>query len=132
MTAFRLSLRRAVEDAAVPYGFTALIWTSGGVLVSRHGVPTLEPAMLFLAGVALGFGASALLGADEDAHAAALDPRLVGLASAVSAGLGLLSAAAVAELVDGNLAYGLVGLCATAVYFLAAAAGITVLAQATR
>lgn len=126
MSAYRSGLRRAVGDAAVPYGFTALVWTSGGVLVSRHGVPTLAPALLFLGGVVLGFGASALLGGEgsQDAASADLDPRLVGLGSGVAAALGLLAAAEVSKLVDGDLAYGLVGLSATAVYFLAGAAGL--------
>jgi hypothetical protein len=54
--AYRAGLRSAVRAAALPYGFTVTMWSSGQVLIHFHGTPSLGLVALFAAGALLGFG----------------------------------------------------------------------------
>lgn len=125
--AYRRGLRRVVELAAVPYGFTLTMTTAGGVLIGTHGPPSFAEAALFLLGATLAFGAvAALAGEAGGAPLPAPDPRWVGLASAAAAFAGLAVAGAVGELVPGSAAFGLVALAATAAYYACSAVGVAV------
>jgi hypothetical protein len=111
----RERLRSSVRQAAVPYGFTVVIWTSGGVLIETHGAPNVLDAYLFLAGAC---GAVALASAIAGRGTAA-GPHRGSLASGVAAAVALGCAALVAHAVSGEIAYFLVGLVAALVYFVA-------------
>jgi len=107
--AYRRGLRRVVGGAAVPYGYTLVISTSVGVLISTHGPPDALNAFLFLGGAIAGFAAAALVGGtgpEAIEVGGGLDRRLVGLSSglAASAGLGATALAAHA-FDDGRVAF---------------------------
>jgi len=128
--AYRSALRRVVGGAAVPYGYTVVTWTSGGVLIESHGAPDLGGAFLFLAGAAVGFGAVAALGGTgSETHevSAEIDRRGVGVSSAVAAAAGLGLSAGAAQFVDGAPAFAIVAFLATAAYFLVGAIGVSLL-----
>ena len=101
MPSRRDRLRWSVDRAAVPYGFTVVLWTSGGVLIERHGAPDLLQAYLFLAGACGAVALAALLAGRGDADGAERGP----LASAVGAAVGLGCAGVVAHAVSGDVAY---------------------------
>ena len=128
--AYRSAQRRVVGGAAVPYGYTVVTWTSGGVLIESHGAPDLGGAFLFLAGAAVGFGAVAALGGTgSETHevSAEIDRRGVGVSSAVAAAAGLGLSAGAAQFVDGAPAFAIVAFLATAAYFLVGAIGVSLL-----
>ena len=58
-------LRRVVGRSSVPYGYTAVTWTSGGMLIDTHGPPTFAGSLMFLAGAILGFSAVSALGGED-------------------------------------------------------------------
>jgi hypothetical protein len=105
-----------IQRAALPWGYTVVVWTSGGVVIHYHGPPTLLHAYLFLIGAVLALGGLALVGGHarrEREHTAA---RAV-LASGVAAALALGAAGAVAAAVHPAAAYLLASFAATLVYF---------------
>lgn len=52
---YRAGLRSAVQTAALPYGYTVTMWSSGQVLIHFHGMPTLAMIALFAAGALGGY-----------------------------------------------------------------------------
>lgn len=127
MSAYRRSLRRVVAGAAIPYGYTVLVWTSGGVLIETHGPPSAASAFLFLGGAVLAFAAVSLLGGagPENAEDSAdLDGRWAGLSSGIAAAVGLGAAVIVAYVFASSLAFPLAALLATALYLVVSGAGM--------
>lgn len=127
MSAYRRSLRRVVAGAAIPYGYTVLVWTSGGVLIETHGPPSAASAFLFLGGAVLAFAAVSLLGGagPENAEDSAdLDGRWAGLSSGIAAAVGLGAAVIVAYVFESSLAFPLAALLATALYLVVSGAGM--------
>jgi hypothetical protein len=127
---YQAHLQAAVATSAAPYGYTLTIWTSGAVTTHSRGIPTALEALLFLAGAVAGF---ALVGAA--AHGSALrvlrtpeEPtvRLWGGFHLPSVGLAIGGSSLVVALVDGVLAWPLVGFSATSIYLLVIAAQFTV------
>jgi hypothetical protein len=53
---YRTGLRAAANGAALPYGYTVTMWSSGQVLIHYHGVPSLGLVWLFAAGALAAFG----------------------------------------------------------------------------
>jgi hypothetical protein len=53
--AYRAGLRSAVDTAALPYGYTVSMWSSGQVLIHFHGTPSLGLVALFAGGALVGF-----------------------------------------------------------------------------
>jgi hypothetical protein len=51
---YRLALRAAVASGSKTYGFTLVIWSTGALTVSRHGVPTAVEALAYLGGALAG------------------------------------------------------------------------------
>ncbi|MDQ3241051.1 MAG: hypothetical protein M3515_01825 [Actinomycetota bacterium] len=127
MSAYRRSLRRVVAGAAIPYGYTVLVWTSGGVLIETHGPPSAASAFLFLGGAVLAFAAVSLLGGagPENAEDSAdPDGRWTGLSSGIAAAVGLGAAVIVAYVFESSLAFPLAALLATALYLVVSGAGM--------
>ena len=121
--------------SAAPYGYTLTIWTSGAVVTHARGIPTAVEALLFLAGAVLGFAAvgAAAHGGAARVLRAPREPtvRLWGSFHLPSVGLAIGGAALVAALVQGILAWPLVGFLATCLYLIVIAAQFTI-ADATR
>lgn len=127
---YRTHLQTAVSNSAAPYGYTLTIWTSGAIITHAQGIPTGLEAVLFLGGAVAGFAAVGTV-----AHGSAsgfLQPaessrvRLWGGFHLPSVGLAIAGAAVVAELVDGTLAWPLVGFVITAIYLSVVAAQFTI------
>src|SRR5918911_4480381 len=53
---YRAGLRSAVDTAALPYGYTVTMWSSGQVLIHYHGAPSLPLVWLFAGGALAAFG----------------------------------------------------------------------------
>ena len=51
---YRLALRAAVASGEKAYGFTLVIWTTGAVVVSQHGIPRAGEAFAYLGGALAG------------------------------------------------------------------------------
>lgn len=130
--AYRAALQRSVADATVPYGYTILNASAGGVLIRTHGAPTVAAALLFLCGAVAGFTAAALLGgtagADRPIGLASGAPWL-GLCSGVAAASGFGVTAIIAHGIGGPIAFGVVAFCATTVYLCVCALGVALVAR---
>jgi hypothetical protein len=123
---YRLALRRSVGDAAIPYGFTILNVSAGGVLIRTHGPPTVDAALLFLCGAIAGFAAVELLataGRGANGMSATTYRRWRGLSSGAAAAAGFGLSAFIAHAIGGPIAFGVVAIAATAVYLGVAALG---------
>jgi hypothetical protein len=64
---YRAGLRSAVQGAALPYGYTVTMWSSGQVLIHFHGVPSLALVALFAAGALAGYGVLQAVAGGRDA-----------------------------------------------------------------
>jgi hypothetical protein len=129
-SSYRHALQRRVAAAGVPYGFTILNVSSGGVLIQTHGPPTFADGLLFLTGAVAGFTAAALLaGASGSADPMndEIDGRWLGVSSGVVAIIGFTLAALVAHVVAGPLAFVAVALTATLTYLGVGALGVALL-----
>ena len=125
VSALRDGLGRVVGGAAVPYGYTVSVWTSGGLLVATHGTPTTATAFLFLLGAVGTFTVLSLVaGAPAQRHAPVPHHRIA-VTSALAAAVGFGVAAMVADEITGTAAYLLVPVVATGAYFLIGALGAT-------
>jgi len=121
--------------ASIPYGYTVVVWTSGGVLIQTHGPPSAGSAFLFLGGAVLAFAAvSGLAGAGPEVAetSADLDGRWVGTSSGIAAAIGLGGAVVVAGVFESSVAFPLAALLATALYLLVSAAGMVLVQRAAR
>ena len=120
--AYAAALQRAVDGAAVPYGFTVVNAAAGGVLIRVHGPPTMLSALLFLCAAVAGFGAAALIGRSIPCagSVAPLDGPRLGVCSGAAALAAFACAAPVAQLAA-PLAFGAVGLTVTSMYLGAGA-----------
>jgi hypothetical protein len=113
----RQRLAGSVRRAALPYGYTVVTWTSGGVLIHEHGPPDLLSAylVLFGSGLALGLIALAAGAHTQDADA----PPRESVAASLLAGAAALGVAGLcAGAIHGRVAYFLVGLAGSLVYFV--------------
>jgi hypothetical protein len=97
---YRTGLQAAARGAALPYGYTVTMWSSGQVLIHFHGVPNLGLVWLFAAGALGAFGLVQLVsrtaGASDGVQLAS-GPSWVRAgaiqAAGVAASLGLVTAA---------------------------------------
>jgi hypothetical protein len=116
---YRQALDRTVGGAAVPYGYTILTASAGGVLINTHGPPGVGAAGLFLGGAAAGFCATALVtgqGGADGGRAGGPGAAAQGLCSGAAAAAGLALSAPLAHAIAGAVAFGLVSFTATVAY----------------
>jgi hypothetical protein len=107
----RSALRSTLRPAAVPFGYTLVTWTSGGVLIHRHGAPSLLDAYLFLLGALAGFATATLIaGRGEETETGG------GLASGLGAVVALACAGAAAA-IPSQFAFFAVALASSVVYY---------------
>ena len=131
----RSALRRNLAAAAVPYGFTILNVSAGGVLIRTHGPPTTGEALLFLCGAIAGFTAVGLLAGDPVVGGLPrprIDGPWLGLSSGVAAIAGFGCATVIAHTLHGPVAFGAVSTTAIVVYLGVGALGAAVLEQRAR
>ncbi len=125
MSAYRRSLRRVVGGAAIPYGYTVLVWTSGGVLIETHGPPSAGSAFLFRrSGPGLRSSLLGGAGPENAEDSADLDGRWAGLSSGIAAAVGFGGAVIVAYVFESSFAFPLAALLATALYLVVSGAGM--------
>ena len=111
-----------IGTSAAPYGYTLVIWSSGAVLLSTHGTPSVGKVFLFIAGALLAFTLLGLAMRSELAGAERIERRgdrvLAGTLDwiAVGAGVGLV---ALISSISGWMAWPLGAFAATIVYFTA-------------
>jgi hypothetical protein len=55
------ALRTTITRSALPYGYTLTVWSSGAVLMHRHGPPGVGDVFLFIAGGGVAFALLAAL-----------------------------------------------------------------------
>jgi hypothetical protein len=67
-------LRTTLAGAAIPYGYTLVVWSSGSVVAERHGAPDVWDVVLFVSGASFGYALLRVL----VRHAAIRDARGVG------------------------------------------------------
>ena len=106
-----------VRRAALPYGYTVVTWTTGGVLINHQGPPDLLQAYLFLFGAGLALGLVALsAGTETDRDPGPPHRGVIGsvLAAAVALGVG----GALGSAIAGDIAFFLVAFSATVAYFV--------------
>jgi hypothetical protein len=128
---YRTGLRSAGGSAALPYGYTVTMWSSGQVLIHFHGAPTLPLVWLFAGGALAAFGLLQL--ATRSAHAPAQDLQFgdsanwlrAGAIQAIAVATSLTAVTAAGSLLPPALSW-LVGGMATVVGYL----GITGLENA--
>jgi hypothetical protein len=108
----RSVLRSTLRHGALPFGYTLVTWTSGGVLIHGHGAPSLLDAYLFMLGALAGFATAALIaGRGELAEIGG------GVASGLGAVVALASAGAAAA-IPTRFAYFAVALVSTLAYYV--------------
>ena len=119
----RAALGTIVTASAAPYGYTISIWSSGAVLMSSHGTPSVGEVFAFLAGALIAFGLMALLAQGALARMESLDHApdrvLAGAMHWLAAGAAVGAVALLAE-IDGWPAWPLGSFAATTIYLLGA------------
>jgi hypothetical protein len=125
---YRSRLAFALSQSAVAYGYTLSVWTSGAVLINRHGKPTPTDAVLFLAGGVAAFVLIALVatrGFRDRLPADSGAAVLAGALNFLSAGAALGSSLLIALLHAHTLVWPLAAFALTTVYLLCTGAQIT-------
>jgi hypothetical protein len=117
------ALHLVLERSSLPYGYTLTVWSSGAMLMHRHGLPLPVDVFLFLLGGVLGFGAVTLVARGLRAEPLEIAPRRMHLTGALQA-LSVVAAVAVADLVaqiSGEVAWPVGSFAATATFLLSTA-----------
>jgi hypothetical protein len=118
------ALHLVLERSALPYGYTLTVWSSGAMLMHRHGTPRPVDVFLFLLGGVLGFAAINLAARGLPAEPLQPTPRRMHVTGALQA-LSVLIAVAVADLVaeiSGEAAWPVGSFAATSTFLLTTAA----------
>jgi hypothetical protein len=135
MTArYASALRATAARGAIPYGYTLTLWSSGALLIGRHGLPSPGRAFEFLIGGVLGFAVVAIAG--SAASAPPFEPRerdlvLAGAVQAIAAGAAFGTVDLVSRAGEG-VAWGLGSFVATIVYLALTALELAVIGRAGR
>jgi hypothetical protein len=126
--AYRSAVHLVLERSAVPYGYTLTVWSSGAMLMHRHGAPPPLDVFLFLGGGALAFAvlvlAAGRLVPAEPLAAGATRIKATGALQLVS----VAAAVAVADLaaqISGQLAWLVGSFAATATFLLLVSLGLS-------
>jgi hypothetical protein len=65
---YRDGLTTTLAGAAIPYGYTLVVWSSGSVVGERHGPPDLGEIALFFAGASAAYALLRLVVRGGDVH----------------------------------------------------------------
>jgi hypothetical protein len=122
------ALHLLLDRSALPYGYTLTVWSSGAMLMHRHGAPAPVDVFLFLVGGGLGFAAVTLVARRLPAEPLDPEPRLMHVTGALQA-VSVVIAVAVADLVaqiSGRAAWPVGSFAATAVFLFSTAVTATI------
>lgn len=126
MSRYSESLRSAVAACGAPYGYTLSVWTSGALLISAHGLPSLVDALSFMVGSVAGYALVGTLAfgnlGDPGGDGVGRAPALWGNVHVLSIGGAILASYPASHFLDGYLAWPATGFAATAAYLLLLAA----------
>lgn len=121
---FRQALAAAASQAAIAYGYTLTVWSSGAVLIDLDGKPAIGDVFLFLGGAVAAFLAVELVATrafrDFDSAGSRKGLLVGGLMHVLSAGVAVGCAAAVGALLDGAALWPIASFSATLAYLLLA------------
>lgn len=119
---FRHALSAAVAQAAIAYGYTLTVWSTGAVLMNIDGKPRIGNVFLFIAGAVGAFLLLELIatrGFSDFAEARSQKGTLViGSLQLISAGGAVGCATIVGEILSGSEVWPLASFAATFSYFL--------------
>jgi hypothetical protein len=120
-------LATVLRSAAVPYGYTVTVWTSGMTLTRERGLPSVDEIFLFMLGAVAGFALLGVIarltdGMPFEASDSAL--RRTGMMQFVAVGAALGSATLIA-LIHSGVAWPLGAFVATATYLSLATLELT-------
>ena len=65
---YRDGLTTTLAGAAIPYGYTLVVWSSGSVVAEHHGPPDLWDIALFFAGASAAYALLRLVVRDGNVH----------------------------------------------------------------
>jgi hypothetical protein len=116
-----------LRGAAVPYGYTITVWTSGMMLTREQGLPSVGQVFLFVVGAGAGFALLGLIvrvtgGTPFEPSSGAL--RRTGMVNLLAVGAALGGATLVA-LIHSGIAWPLGAFVATATYLALATLALT-------
>lgn len=98
MRRFRDGLATTLAGAAIPYGYTLVVWSTGSVLADAHGSPDVVRVVMFVAGAAGGYALLRLVSTRGEVHGIKGISRNLFRAMATQ-GLAISAAVAVAVLI---------------------------------
>lgn len=111
----------ALRGAALPYGYTVTLWSTGAVTIVERGTPNVGLVFLFALGAAAGYGVLKVLSQEESGGSDPVDvaasPHVVraGIVHLAAIGLAIGAAALLAQIPSG-VAWPLASLAATTIY----------------
>lgn len=121
---FRHALSAAAAQAAIAYGYTLTIWSTGAVLMDIHGKPRVLDAFLFIAGAVTAFLLVELIATrgfgDFESAGSRKATLLTGSLHVVSAGVAVGCATIVGEIFNGDEIWPLAAFAATLAYLMLA------------
>ncbi len=120
----RHAMSAAAAQAAIAYGYTLTVWSTGAVLMKIDGQPRIGDVFLFIGGAVAAFLAVELMATRGfDDFERAQSPRgtlMIGSLQFVSAGVAVGCATLVGEILNGDEVWPLASFAATFAYFMLA------------
>jgi hypothetical protein len=129
----RAELAATLAAAAIPYGYTIAVWSSGAVLMHTHGTPTVAEVFAFIGGGLTGYAVVWLFARGDTSAAASLgdaaDRGSAGVMNWLATGAAVGAAALLAE-IHGWEAWPLGAAAATGIYLVGASVQLAVVTRA--
>lgn len=121
---FRHALAAAAAQAAIAYGYTLTIWSTGAVLMDIDGKPRIADAFLFIAGAVIAFLMVALIAThglgDFESTGSRKGTLVTGSLHVVSAGVAVGCSTIVGEILSGDKVWPFASFAATLAYLVLA------------
>ena len=110
----------ALHGAGLPYGYAITVWSTGAMVMSERGKPSVAHVFLFAAGAAVAYGVLRFLTKDAEGNPSSQltrSPHLVRAGAFHVSAMGLaIGAAALIGRIDSGVAWPLASLAATLLY----------------
>ena len=117
------SAKAVLQGSALPYGYTITLWSTGAMVMSKHGPPKPGSVFLFAAGAIAGFAVMALLlaraSASDPVEPTSSDLLATGMTHVAAVGAAVGAAALIAHLASG-VVWPLASFVATTAYLVLA------------
>lgn len=121
---FRHALSAVAAQAAIAYGYTLTIWSSGAVLIDIDGKPRVVDVFLFIAGAVTAFLLVELVAtsglSDSESTGSRKGTLVTGSLTVISAGVAVGCATIVGEILSGDKIWPLASFAATLAYLMLA------------